>query len=142
MAWLVALTGELAGQRFPLDRPCLLGRGPYNHVFLDDMRISRQHSRIAPERGGYVVFDLNTVNGTYVNEVAVRRKLLVAGDQVRIGPYAFRFELQEGERLPASPSPPALDERIAPRVSPSAARILATREASSQRNSIPAITLP
>src|SRR5438270_687208 len=92
MAWLVAVDEELAGRRFSLDAPCLVGRGPYNHVVLDDTRISRQHAKISPEPGGHVVYDLNSANGTFVNEVQVKRQKLAPGDVVRFGPFTFRFE--------------------------------------------------
>jgi serine phosphatase RsbU (regulator of sigma subunit)/pSer/pThr/pTyr-binding forkhead associated (FHA) protein len=92
MAWLVAIDGELAGRRFSLDAPCLVGRGPYNHVVLDDTRISRQHAKISPEPGGHVVYDLNSANGTFVNEVQVKRQKLSPADVVRFGPFTFRFE--------------------------------------------------
>jgi phosphoserine phosphatase RsbU/P len=92
MAWLVALDGELSGRRFPLDSPCLVGRGPYNHVVLDDTRISRQHAKISPESGGHVVYDLNSANGTYVNDVQIKRHKLQLNDMVRFGPFSFKFE--------------------------------------------------
>jgi serine phosphatase RsbU (regulator of sigma subunit)/pSer/pThr/pTyr-binding forkhead associated (FHA) protein len=92
MAWLVSLDGEHVGRRFPLDSPCLVGRGPLNHVVLDDPRISRQHAKVSPESGGHIVYDLNSANGTFVNEVSVKRKRLEANDVVRFGPFSFRFE--------------------------------------------------
>src|SRR6185503_15081512 len=92
MAWLVAIDGELTGRRFQLDAPCLVGRSPYNHVVLDDTRISRQHAKISPESGGHVVYDLNSSNGTFVNDVQVTRERLTANDIVRFGPFSFRFE--------------------------------------------------
>ena len=91
-AYLVAVDGHLVGRRFPLDAPCLVGRGPYNHVVLDDTRISRQHAKVSPEAGGYIVYDLNSANGTYVNETPVKRQKLEPNDMVRFGPFAFRFE--------------------------------------------------
>jgi serine phosphatase RsbU (regulator of sigma subunit) len=92
MAWLVAVDGELAGRRFSLDAPCLVGRGPYNHVVLDDTRVSRQHAKISPEPGGHVVYDLNSANGTFVNDMQVKRQKLGANDVVRFGPFSFKFE--------------------------------------------------
>jgi serine phosphatase RsbU (regulator of sigma subunit)/pSer/pThr/pTyr-binding forkhead associated (FHA) protein len=92
MPWLVGTTGALAGRRFSLDAPCLVGRGPYNHVVLDDTRISRQHAKISPESGGHVLYDLNSANGTFVNDVQVRRQRLAPNDLVRFGPFGFKFE--------------------------------------------------
>jgi serine phosphatase RsbU (regulator of sigma subunit) len=94
---LVGIEGDLNGRRFPLDAPCLVGRGPYNHVVLDDTRISRQHAKISPEGGGHVVYDLNSANGTYVNDVQVKRQRLVPNDLVRFGPFSFKFEMEAEE---------------------------------------------
>src|SRR5690348_11574644 len=95
MAWLVSLDGELSGRRFTLEAPCLVGRGPYNHVVLDDGRVSRQHAKISPESGGHVVYDLNSANGTCVNDVQVKRQKLSANDIVRFGPFSFKFESRD-----------------------------------------------
>jgi len=92
MAWLVALDGGLAGKKFSLDATFLVGRGPFNHVVLDDVRISRQHAKISPESNGHVVYDLNSANGTFVNDGQVERHRLAPGDLVRFGPFRFRFE--------------------------------------------------
>jgi serine phosphatase RsbU (regulator of sigma subunit) len=98
LASLIALDGELRGRRFALDHPVLVGRGPYNHVVLDDTRISRQHAKIAPEAQGHVVYDLNSANGTYVNDQQVKRQRLSPNDILRFGPFSFRFEGEETER--------------------------------------------
>jgi serine phosphatase RsbU (regulator of sigma subunit) len=99
-AWLISLEGEHNGQRFSLDAPCLVGRGPYNHVVLDDTRISRQHAKISPEAGGHVVYDLNSANGTFVNDVQVKKQKLQPNDLVRFGPFAFRFEEHSASATP------------------------------------------
>ena len=104
MAWLIALDGELSGRRFPLDSPCLVGRGPLNHVVLDDPRISRQHAKVSPESGGHVVYDLNSANGTFVNDVPVKRKKLEAQDIVRFGPFSFKFEAAPAQQA-VKPAP-------------------------------------
>lgn len=98
MAWLVALDGGLAGRKFPLDTTFLVGRGPFNHVVLDDATISRQHAKIAPETEGHVVYDLGSANGTFVNDQPVKRQALAMGDMVRFGPFRFRFESAADEQ--------------------------------------------
>jgi serine phosphatase RsbU (regulator of sigma subunit) len=97
----VGTEGDLDGRRFPLDAPCLVGRGPYNHVVLDDTRISRQHAKISPEAGGHVVYDLNSANGTFVNEQQVKKQKLQQNDVLRFGPFIFRFEMQAAAPTPA-----------------------------------------
>jgi len=94
MPWLVAIEDHSAGARYRLAATCLIGRGPYNHVVLDDTRISRQHAKISPEAGGFVLYDLNSANGSYVNEATVKRYKLEANDLVRFGPFTFRYETE------------------------------------------------
>ena len=91
--WLVGLEGNVRRVRLSAEGALLVGRGAHNHLVLNDYRISRQHSRIAPERDGFVVYDLNSANGTFVNGVSVRRQQLKPNDEVRFGPHAFRVEL-------------------------------------------------
>lgn len=102
MAWLTAIDGAHAGRRFALDATFLVGRGPYNHVVLDDVRISRQHAKVSPEAGGHVVYDLSSANGTFVNDVRVKRQALSEGDHVRFGPFSFCFELDSDQERPSS----------------------------------------
>lgn len=113
MAWLVGLDAGLSGRRFPLETTFLVGRGPYNHVVIDDPRVSRQHAKVSPEDGEHVVHDLGSANGTFVNDEPVKRRKLVEGDLVRFGPFRFRFELKSSEVDLRSQPPPrkAVEER-------------------------------
>lgn len=93
--WLVGV-GDRAGHvRVPINTSVLVGRATNNHVVLEDSRLSRQHSRFAPEHDGCVVYDLNSVNGTFVNDVRVTRQVLAPNDVVRVGPFSFRVEWGE-----------------------------------------------
>src|SRR5689334_4611465 len=101
MPWLQILNGELKGQRFPLRKSCLIGRGPHNHIVLDDSRVSRQHARISLHNDHYVLHDLGSVNGSYVNEERVERQVLELNDVVRFGQLSFRLVSGTAEiRLP------------------------------------------
>jgi sigma-B regulation protein RsbU (phosphoserine phosphatase) len=91
--WLVGLDGRARKHRVPIEGPILIGRGAHNHVVLDDVRLSRQHARVSPEMDRYVVYDLNSTNGTYVNDSQVSRHVLSPNDVIRVGPYGFRVEL-------------------------------------------------
>lgn len=112
--WLVGLEGNARKVCLPATSPILVGRGSYNHLVLADPRVSRQHARVAPELEGYVVYDLNSVNGTFVNGLAVARQVLAPNDVIRFGPYAFRVERgpagdrAEAQQHPASREPPTL----------------------------------
>lgn len=89
--WLVGLEGPARKVRLPIKGPLLIGRGAYNHVVLKDVRISRQHARIALEQEGCVVYDLGSTNGTYVNGAPISRHLLKLNDEVTFGSLTFRI---------------------------------------------------
>jgi serine phosphatase RsbU (regulator of sigma subunit) len=88
--WLVGLGG--AEIRVAVDAPVLIGRGPYNHIVLDDAHASWQHARIVPADGGLLLHDLNSRNGTTVNGVRATHQRLEANDVVCFGRSAFRVE--------------------------------------------------
>ncbi|MDF2692866.1 MAG: hypothetical protein K0S65_1249 [Labilithrix sp.] len=90
--WLIGVEGKARKVRLPINTPLLVGRGASNHIVLDDPRISRQHARLAPERDGAVIYDLNSANGTIVNGVAVSKHKLQPNDIIRFARYAFRIE--------------------------------------------------
>ncbi|MCS7273454.1 MAG: FHA domain-containing protein [Fimbriimonadales bacterium] len=90
---LVGLDGALAGQRFTVPPAGLtIGRETDNALVIPDPTVSRHHARIAIENGTLVVYDLNSTNGTYVNEQRISRQPLKAGDLVRFGNVRFRVE--------------------------------------------------
>jgi serine phosphatase RsbU (regulator of sigma subunit) len=139
VAWLDAIDGEVGGRKFSLDAPCLVGRGPYNHVILDDTRISRQHAKISPEAGGHVVYDLNSANGTFVNEVQVKRQKLQPNDVVRFGPFNFRFvtETRDSTSKHAAKPPNRFVEiltAVGPRSAEESADIVESLDASTATN--------
>lgn len=109
---LVALEGPLAGRVLALGTPLLFGRGPYNHVVLDDVRISRQHAKIAKELDGITLQDLGSANGTFVNDERIERRALAHGDIVRLGPFHFRFVVPSSTtpRISLTPPAPVLQE--------------------------------
>ena len=93
---LTVLVGMNAGQVFTLDREeTLIGRGRKAHVVIDDVGISRRHASIRrSEDGRYILEDLGSTNGVFVNGRLVRRADLVEGDRVQIGPAVLlRFGL-------------------------------------------------
>ncbi len=89
--WLVGLEGPARKVRLPIKGSLLIGRGAYNHVVLKDVRISRQHARIALEAEGCVVYDLGSTNGTFVNGAPINRHVLKLHDEVTFGSLTFRI---------------------------------------------------
>jgi pSer/pThr/pTyr-binding forkhead associated (FHA) protein/subtilisin family serine protease len=85
-AWL-----ELGTRRFPLAAGVTLGRSRDNDVHLTDGRASRRHARIDVEQGVYVISDLGSANGTFVNGERIQRQALRSGDEIRIGDSRLFF---------------------------------------------------
>ena len=77
-----------AGQRtrVSIDRtPFLIGRQPDNSLVFRDNRTSRTHARIVQEHGAYVIEDLNSRHGTFVNGHRIERHTLANADRIEFG---------------------------------------------------------
>ena len=68
-----------------------VGRDPESDIFLDDVTVSRKHAEIARGERGYRIYDVGSLNGTYVNRVRVDAVDLRNGDEIQIGKYRFKF---------------------------------------------------
>jgi diguanylate cyclase (GGDEF)-like protein len=89
---LIYPTGPQMGRRFTLDGDALLiGRGSDCDIVVDLDSVSRRHAKIERKKGAIAVCDLNSTNGTYVNEEQVEEQALDDGDQVKIGNAIFKF---------------------------------------------------
>ena len=80
--------------------PFLIGRHADNHLVLRDNRASRSHARIIAEDGSYVVEDLNSRHGTWINGEQVGRHVLRNSDRIDFGvreSYQLTFSLEHGE---------------------------------------------
>lgn len=84
---LLVLKGAGVGARFLLDAAeTKIGRDTSNQIQLDDITVSRSHAMIS-KKDGYHIRDLGSLNGTYLNAVAVRDSKINAGDEIQIGKY-------------------------------------------------------
>jgi len=93
-----------------------IGRLPNNVVAIDNPAVSGQHARVIVEGGQFVVEDLNSRNGTFVNNQAVTKHVLQEGDIIRIGKHTLTFYgIGKGEAIPdtapagAAAAPPVQD---------------------------------
>ena len=91
-ACLVVIYGTELGKRIPLGTDEIeCGRSAQTGIPLDDDAVSRHHARFAWTGSGYLVADLGSTNGTFVNDASVRERSLADGDQVKIGHTIFKF---------------------------------------------------
>jgi phosphoserine phosphatase RsbU/P len=93
MAILIGAKGPLAGRHLLITAECtVLGRQHDSTIELDSLAVSRHHARIVLREGTYVVEDLHSSNGTFLNGKSVREPTpLKDGDDLQIGPYSFTF---------------------------------------------------
>jgi hypothetical protein len=91
-ALLVVKRGPNAGSRFLLDADSTTaGRHPESDIFLDDVTVSRRHAEFVRHEGGFVVRDVGSLNGTYLNRERIDEATLAGGDEVQIGKYRLVF---------------------------------------------------
>jgi pSer/pThr/pTyr-binding forkhead associated (FHA) protein len=92
-ALLVVQRGPNSGARFLLDADkTTAGRRPDSDIFLDDVTVSRKHAEFIRRPGGvFVVRDVGSLNGTYVQRDRIDEVVLRDGDEVQIGKYRMVF---------------------------------------------------
>ena len=89
---LVMIYGEFIGRRFPLESdPIVIGRSSMCEISLNDDGISRNHCRLIPGDDVVMLVDLESTNGTYVNDTAVSARPLRDGDRIKAGSTIFKF---------------------------------------------------
>ena len=98
MGLLVVRRGPNAGSRYVLEHEVTrAGRHPASDIFLDDITVSRRHAEFVHQPNGYVVRDVGSLNGTYVNRERTDSASLTNGDEVQIGKFKLVFLAGMGE---------------------------------------------
>lgn len=87
--------GPGSGQIYALSAEVLtcIGRARANDIVLDDVSVSSEHCRVRSEEGEFVVHDLKSTNGTFVNERRVTRQPLAVGDVIKVGETLLQFRM-------------------------------------------------
>lgn len=79
-------------QVFPLNRDLInLGRKLDNHIVIHDPRVSRNHAQLRLIEGHFVILDLNSTGGTFVNGQRVTKSMLYAGDSISLAGIQLKF---------------------------------------------------
>lgn len=97
-------------QTFPLRRSVInIGRRSDNHLVVDDPRVSRVHAQLRAVRGRYLLFDLDSTGGTYLNGERIRQAMLSPGDVITLAGVPLVYgqdpasETQDIGHLPTGP---------------------------------------
>lgn len=120
-AALVIESGPGTGQRIPLHGEMSLGRDRANSMVFLDKKVSRHHAKLIPIDTSYIITDLGSSNGTFVNSVRIGQPVrLYTGDLIRLGDTELKFfegdvPIEALRNLRARPAPPPSLARFKPR---------------------------
>jgi predicted component of type VI protein secretion system len=81
-------------------RPVTIGRAPDNDIPIDNLAVSNYHARVYVEAGSLVVEDLNSLNGSFLNDIRVERAMLKDGDAILIGKHHILVDQMHDAALP------------------------------------------
>ncbi|MFA4874282.1 MAG: FHA domain-containing protein [bacterium] len=90
---IVVINGDDAGAAYPLKGTASFGRAESNTITIRDAKVSRQHAQVQQQGTEYVLVDLNSSNGTYVNGQRIEEHVLSNGDEIRIGDCIMQFQV-------------------------------------------------
>lgn len=97
MAQLVCIEGLKQGLMFEIEGDeATLGRGVMNSIILPHHSVSRKHATIKKDDSHFILTDLNSLNGTFVNEQKIATTLLQNGDVLKFGDLLFGFKSSSG----------------------------------------------
>jgi len=89
---LLVIKGPHVSERFYLDSDRMsIGRDPRAELFLNDRTVSREHAVITRLDGSFLLRDVDSLNGTYVNGTVVDKAELKEGDVIQIGTFQMLF---------------------------------------------------
>jgi len=108
--------GNKATVKLP-DEPVLIGRGHSCQVRFQDDMVSREHARIEPGEGSFVISDLQSGNGTFVNGGRIERHVLRSGDEISVSGFKLIF-LPDSAASAAPAETPAAPPAAPPRPEP------------------------
>ena len=96
------------------DEEIFVGRDSSNAISLADSSVSRRHCRVRNEADAVTLLDMESLNGTFVNDVPVKERLLNHGDRIKIGDSVFLFHVHETDN-PTTSTAVDFDEHITAR---------------------------
>ena len=106
MAKLILKYEAAVLKEIPLQKASLsIGRAPGNDVVIDNLAVSGHHTKLVLEEGHYVVEDMNSLNGTFLNNQRIRRSVLKNGDEILIGKHTLVYNDEGGVPGAAGQSP-------------------------------------
>src|ERR1700690_510538 len=101
MAKLTLMFEDKLMKEVPIgSRPVGIGRSPDNDLPVDNPAVSNYHARVYVEAGRLVVEDLDSLNGTFVNDLRVERATLHDGDSIWVGKHHIKVDASGDAAIP------------------------------------------
>src|SRR6201988_3672457 len=101
MAKLTLMFEDKLVKEVPIgSRPVGIGRSPDNDLPIDNLAVSNHHARVYFEAGRLIVEDLDSLNGTFVNDLRVERATLHDGDSIWIGKHHIKVDASGDAPVP------------------------------------------
>ncbi len=93
---LVVMEGSNAGEVYKMDKPVtVIGRDEKCDIVIWEEGVSRQHAKIERQNQNYMITDMESTNGTFVNGVSTKQITIQEGDKIRMGDILVRFSFQD-----------------------------------------------
>jgi pSer/pThr/pTyr-binding forkhead associated (FHA) protein len=105
---LVILSGPLCGEAVSLNAGTTIGRDGSSQLSIPDQLMSRSHCAVEAGSACFTLRDLGSANGTYVNGISIRERVLEHGDRIRAGNSMFLFLQAEPVGADGVAGPPDL----------------------------------
>jgi len=96
---LIIHHGERVTEHELRDSPLTIGRDPECDLFFADKKLSRRHARVERVGVGLRLVDLESRNGTWINEERIEAREIAPGDEIRIGGLRIFVQLEREEDL-------------------------------------------
>jgi hypothetical protein len=98
------------------NRPITIGRAPDNDIPVDNLAVSNDHAKVYVEAGRMVIEDLDSLNGTFVNDLRIERATLHDGDNIHIGKHTIKVDTSNDAPVPwdfgRKPAAPRINETM------------------------------
>jgi predicted component of type VI protein secretion system len=105
--------GDRLVQKFRGHGETNIGRDPGCELMLDNLGVSRRHAQLREVEGKFLVEDLNSTNGVFVNGRRVTTSEVTPGDEIKIGKFTLILQLARDEPRPAAPDGFDINQTIA-----------------------------
>ncbi len=92
LGWVIPLSGPQKGELYTLSPVSSVGTDPACNVYLTDQFMSSQHAEIKAEGGRWILRDLGSTNGTFVNDERIDQRELVDNDVIKFGQSPAKFK--------------------------------------------------